>query len=79
MALTSAVQQFAAVLDVETLSVNTGAGVQTDYLRAVSDLLEARAALSQAIAAEASARVALARATGELTPEWLARNLEVGQ
>jgi outer membrane protein TolC len=79
VALRSAVEQFSAVVDVETLSLSAGAGVQTDYLRAVSDLLEARASLTQAEATEIEARLALARSTGELTVEWLGQNLEASR
>jgi len=78
-ALKSAVEQFSAVVDVETLSLEAGAGVQTDYLRAVSDLLESRATLSQAEAAEIEARLALARSMGELDVAWLGRSLEVSR
>lgn len=76
-ALTTAVDQFAAVADVEALSLEAGAGVQTEYLRATSDLLDARAALTRARAGEVAARVSLARIAGQLAPTWLVRNLEV--
>jgi len=76
-ALESAVSQFAAVVDIEELSLNAGAGLQTEYLSVVSDLLDARAALTRARTAVITSRVALARTTGELDVDWLARNLEV--
>jgi outer membrane protein TolC len=76
-ALAAAVVQFEEVADVERLAVDAGAGVQTDYLRAESDLLEARAALTAARHTAMAAAVELARATGQLTPAWLTANLEV--
>lgn len=76
-ALTTAVEQFVAVADIEALSLRAGAGVQPDYLRAESDLLDARAALTRARAAEVGARVALARIAGLLDQAWLVQNLEV--
>lgn len=76
-ALTVAVGQFEAVVEVETLSLEAGAGVQSDYLGAVSELLDARAALTRARASEVAARLSFARVVGELTEDWLIRNLEV--
>jgi outer membrane protein TolC len=78
-ALTTAVEQFIAVVDIEALSLRAGAGVQPDYLNAVSDLLEARAALTRARASEVGARIALARIAGQLDEAWLASNLEVSR
>ncbi len=75
--LTAAAAQFEEVVQVESLALETGAGVQTDYLRAVSDLLETRASLTQARSAVVGAHVTLARLTGELTVEWLERMVEV--
>jgi outer membrane protein TolC len=78
-ALTTAVEQFVAVADIEALSLRAGAGVQPDYLRAVSDLLDARAALTRARAAEVGARITLARIAGQLDRAWLDGNLEVSR
>jgi len=78
-ALEAAVEQGAEVVRIERLSLEEGAGVQSDYLTAEAELLRARAALTEARAQEIIARVELARVAGELTPEWLARNLERGQ
>jgi outer membrane protein TolC len=78
-ALTTAVEQFVAVVDIEALSLRAGAGVQPDYLRAVSDLLDARAALTRARAAEVGARITLARIAGQLDPAWIDDNLEVSR
>lgn len=74
--LAAAVAGFTEVARVEQLRLDAGAGTQTDYLRAEADLLAARADLAAARHAMVAARVELARATGELTPDWLRRNLE---
>lgn len=60
----------------EKLRLDTGAGTQTDYLRAEADLLSARAELAAARHTVIGARVELARATGALTLDWLRQNLE---
>lgn len=75
--LAAAEAQFEEVVQVESLALETGAGVQTDYLRAVSDLLETRASLTESRSAVVGAQVTLARLTGELTVEWLERMVEV--
>ncbi len=75
-ALGQAVEHQTEVVRIEQLSLEAGAGTQTDYLRAEADLARARSLLVQARHAEIAARVELARVTGELTVEWLARNLE---
>jgi outer membrane protein TolC len=77
--LEAAAAQFEEVLQVETLALQAGAGVQSDYLRAVSDLLETRAALTEARSAVVGAHVSLARLTGELGVGWLERMVEVRQ
>jgi outer membrane protein TolC len=78
-ALTRAVQHSSEVARIEQLSLEAGAGTQTDYLRAEANLSRARAFLVEAQHAEIAARVGLASVVGELTPEWLARNLEIGR
>lgn len=75
-ALTRAVRHQTEVVRIEQLSLEAGAGTQTDYLRAQADLARARALLVEARHAEIAARVELARVVGELGTEWLARNLE---
>jgi outer membrane protein len=75
-ALEAAVRQSEEVVRIEALALRAGAGVQTDYLRAEADLFEARAALAEATYATVDARVKLARATGELTMDWLLRVME---
>ena len=54
-----------------------GSGVQTDFLRAESELFQARAALAQARHGEVMASVKLARVTGDLNLEWIRENMEV--
>jgi outer membrane protein len=72
----AAVDQGEEVVRIEQLALATGGGVQTDYLAAHAELLRARAALAQARFAAVMARVDLASATGDLTPAWLAENVE---
>jgi outer membrane protein TolC len=75
-AVAQAVQHQSEVVRIELLSLQAGAGTQTDYLRAEADLLHARSALIEARHAEIAARFELARVLGELTPRWLAENVE---
>jgi outer membrane protein len=74
-ALITAVAQSQEVERIRLLSVQVGSGTETDYLEAEATLLSNRAALVQARHAEIAARVELARVTGVLTPEWLARTV----
>jgi outer membrane protein TolC len=74
-ALETAVEQSAEVERIRQLSLQVGSGTETDYLEAEAALLSNRASLVQARHAEMGARVELARVTGALTPEWLARVL----
>ena len=78
-ALSRAVRHQGEVVRIEQLSLEAGAGTQTDYLRAEANLSRARSILVEAQHAEIAARVELARVAGELTPEWLANNLEIGR
>ena len=75
-ALETAVEQAAEVARIEALALEVGSGVQTDFLRAQSELFQARAALAQARHVEVMASVQLARVTGELTLGWLQENME---
>ncbi len=75
-ALEAAVRQSREVVRIETLSLNAGAGTQTDYLAAEAALYEAEASLTGARYALLGARIDIARSTGELSPRWLALNLE---
>jgi outer membrane protein TolC len=75
-ALEAAVDQSAEVARIEALALETGAGVQTDYLRAEAALLRARAGLAEARHMVVLARTRLARTTGELDERWVARLTE---
>jgi len=74
--LRTAVERYIEVVRIERLSLDAGSGTQTDYLRAEADLLEARAGLVEAQHGEMAARAELARVTGELDADWIARTLE---
>jgi outer membrane protein TolC len=67
------------VARIELLSLEAGAGTQTDYLRAEADLARARSVLVEARHNEIAAWVEVARVVGELTPEWLARTVEAAR
>lgn len=73
--LEKAAARLAEVARIERLTLQTGSGTQTDYLRAEADLLTARANRVEARHREIAARVELARVTGVLDVAWLARNL----
>ena len=75
-AVALSVQHQTEVVRIEQLSLDSGSGTQTDYLRAEADLLRARSALVEAEHTEIAAHVELARVLGELTPEWIDANLE---
>jgi len=75
-AVQTAVTHLSDVARIELLSLQTGAGTEVEYLRAEADLRRARAQLAVVRAAEINARVELARLTGDLSLEWLARGLE---
>jgi outer membrane protein len=75
-ALEEAVAARVEVARVERLALDVGAGVQSVWLDAEADLLDARAALVRARADTLVAAVELARATGVLDVEWLAHRLE---
>lgn len=75
-ALDAAVAQYEAVVAVERLALEEGAGVQVDLLAAESALVETRAERSAARHARLAALIELARITGDLDVEWLTSNLE---
>jgi outer membrane protein TolC len=75
-ALADAVAARTEVARVERLSLDVGAGIQSEWLDAVADLLDARAALVGSRADALVAGVELARAAGVLDLEWLANRLE---
>jgi outer membrane protein TolC len=72
-----AVASFEEVTRIEQLRLDTGTGVQTDFLRAEAELLVARAGLAETRHLEMMAHVELARVLGELSPGWLTDNLEI--
>ncbi len=72
-ALVTAVAQSAEVERIQLLSLQVGSGTETDYLDAEATLLSNRARLVEARNAEITARIELARVTGQLTPDWLTR------
>ncbi len=74
--LDAAVHAFAEVARIERLRLETGHGVQKDYLDAEATLLEARARRARAEYARLTARAQAARVTGELTLEWIHRHLD---
>jgi outer membrane protein len=78
-AIALTVQAQTEVARIERLSLEAGAGTQTDYLNAQSDLHRARSALVRAGNGEVAAFVELARVLGTLTPEWIDRNLEIAR
>jgi outer membrane protein TolC len=78
-ALARAEQHQTEVARIELLSLEAGAGTQTDYLRAEADLARARSLLVEAQHTEIAAWVEVARVVGELTPEWLARTVEAAR
>ena len=62
---------------IERLALEDGAGVQSDFLDAAASLAEARAGFAQARRAALLAQIRLARAAGQLTPEWLSDRIEL--
>lgn len=70
-ALAEAVAQYEEVVRIERLRLDTGAGVQADYLDAEAALLDARAGLVEAGHAVVGARIEVARATGGLDLRWV--------
>ena len=74
-ALAEAEEQYAEVVRIEKLRLDTGVGIQADYLDAEAALLDARAGLAEAVHAEVAARVRMARLAGELDAGWIEREL----
>lgn len=71
-----AVQASAEVARIERLRLETGRGVQRDYLDAEATLLEARAGLARAEYARLTARAQAAQVSGELTLGWIHEHLD---
>ncbi len=76
-ALDASVAQWEEVERVEALSLETGAGVQQDYLRAEASLFQARAGRARARYDAIVAHVGRARAQGHLDRAWLNEALEI--
>ncbi len=70
-----AVDRSTEVARIERLRLDTGTGVQSDYLQSEAALLSLRAALSEAEHGAVLARIQLAKAVGELDESWLTENL----
>lgn len=75
-ALEASVAQWTEVARIEALALDTGAGVQSDLLRAQAGLFQATAGLAQARADAVMARADLAQALGILDMEWINQQLE---
>jgi outer membrane protein TolC len=73
--LKTAVARFEEVSRIEKLRLETGAGTETDYVRAEADRFTAEAGLIEARYTEIAARAELARIAGSLSPEWVAEHL----
>lgn len=69
--LEAAVARYEELVRVERLALDEGSGVQSDFLRAVAALEQARAGLARARHDVLDARVAGARALGSLTVDWI--------
>lgn len=78
-ALEASVAQWEEVARIEALSLETGAGVQQDYLRAEAALFQARAGHARARYDLILAHVGRARAQGRLDRAWLDDALEMGR
>jgi outer membrane protein len=78
-ALQAAMEQSQEVVRIERLSLDVGSGTQSDYLMAESNLYATRSSLIEARHSVIAARIELARILGELSRDWLARNVESSQ
>ena len=78
-ALAASVTQWEEVARVEALSLENGAGVQQDYLRAQAALFQARAGHARARFDMILALVGRARAQGVLDRAWMATALEMAR
>ena len=74
--LAQAVEAFTAVVAAERLRLETGTGIQADYLAAEADLLGARAELARTDYDRLAAAVELARLMGRLDLAWIETELE---
>ncbi len=76
-AVSQAVDYQAEVVRIERLSLEAGAGTQTDYLNSEAELLRVRSGLIEARHRHIAARVELARVAGDLDSAWLSANVEI--
>jgi outer membrane protein len=72
-----AAERYFEVARTEKLALDVGVGVQSDYLSATADLLQARASLAEARYAAVAAHAEVALVTGRLTLLWISDALEV--
>jgi outer membrane protein TolC len=70
----SAIRSLAEVVRVERLRLESGVGIQAEYLRAEAELADARAALAASTSSLGIAQAELARVAGRLDPEWIDAN-----
>ena len=78
-ALDASVAQWEEVARIEGLSLQEGAGVQSDLLRAEAGLFQARAGSARARHDAILATVRLARSQGALDQAWLDMALEAAR
>jgi outer membrane protein len=78
-ALQASVAQWQEVARIEDLSLQTGAGVQEDFLRAEASLYRAQAGYAAARYDVVLAHVRMARAQGILDRAWMNAALEIGR
>jgi outer membrane protein TolC len=76
-ALATSVASFEELVRVEALALNEGAGVQSEYLRALAGVDAARTGLSDARRAVVLAAARLANAQGRLDRGWVESHVEV--
>jgi outer membrane protein len=78
-ALEASVAQWQEVARIEALSLETGAGVQEDFLRAEARLYGAQAGYARARYDVVLAHIRMARAQGTLDRAWMNTALEIGR
>jgi len=78
-ALQASVTQWREVARIEALSLETGAGVQEDFLRAEARLYGAQAGYARARYDVVLAHIRMARAQGTLDRAWMNTALEIGR
>jgi outer membrane protein len=78
-ALQASVVQWQEVARIEALSLETGAGVQEDFLRAEARLYGAQAGYARARYDVVLAHIRMARAQGTLGRAWMNTALEIGR